>query len=110
MKSNFSYSRRGPDIVSDELAIVLTSKSSFEFKALFQLVHVNLKLRNAAGGGEEMLRLRTYEKLQAFVQAGIATKTGKEYTGVAAKLKEFKKASAMQNAETAARKKANQSK
>lgn len=29
-----------------------------------------------------MLRLRAHEKLQNFVHSGVATKTGKEYTGV----------------------------
>jgi len=68
---------------------VLSRKASFEFKALFLIVHENLKLRNAASGGEEMLRLRAYEKLQNLVQAGIVKKTGKEYKGVAPALATF---------------------
>jgi hypothetical protein len=39
--------------------------------------------QKAAGGGEEMLRLRTYEKLQNLVRAGQVKKTGKKYKGVA---------------------------
>ena len=89
MKTTYGFSRRGPDRVAEELAAVLSSKTSFEFKPLFLLVHANLKSRNAAGGGEEMLRLRTYEKLQNLVQAGIVTKKGKEYRGVAAGLVTF---------------------
>ena len=104
MKSTYGFSRRGPDRVAEELASVLSSKSSFEFKALFSLVHANLKARNAAGGGEEMLRLRAYEKLQALVQAGIVKKTGKEYKGVAKGLVTFIATANEMNAEFAARK------
>ena len=89
MNSNYGFSRRGPDQVAQELATVLSKKESFEFKALFLVVHANLRARNAANGGEEMLRLRTYEKLQNLVQAGIVKKTGKEYRGVAAALVTF---------------------
>src|SRR5207247_138326 len=71
MKTTYGFSRRGPDRVAEELAAVLSTKASFEFKALFSIVFANLRLRNAAGGGEEMLRLRAYEKLQNLVQAGI---------------------------------------
>ena len=83
---------------------MLSCKSSFEFKALFTVVHANLKARNAAGGGEEMLRLRAYEKLQALVQAGIVKKTGKEYKGVAKGLVTFIATANEMNAEFAARK------
>jgi hypothetical protein len=89
MKSSYGFSRRGPDRVAEELAAVLSRKASFEFKALFLIVHENLKLRNAASGGEEMLRLRAYEKLQNLVQAGIVKKTGKEYKGVPSQLLTF---------------------
>jgi hypothetical protein len=89
MKSSYGFSRRGPDRVAEELAAVLSRKASFEFKALFLIVHENLKLRNAASGGEEMLRLRAYEKLQNLVQAGIVKKTGKEYRGITSALVTF---------------------
>ena len=90
--------------MAEELASVLSSKSSFEFKSLFSVVHANLKARNAAGGGEEMLRLRAYEKLQALVQAGIVTKKGKEYKGVPKGLVTFIATANEMNAEFAARK------
>jgi hypothetical protein len=99
MKSAFS--RRGPDIVTEELAAVLSKGAAFEFKPLFDVIHANLRLRNAANGGEEMLRLRAYEKLQNLVQQGIVTKTAKEYQGVPAALKRFLAAAAEQNAKTA---------
>jgi hypothetical protein len=91
--------------VAEELASVLSSKASFEFKPLFLQVHANLKARNAASGGEEMLRLRAYQRLQEFVAAGAVTKDGKEYKGVKAKLKAFMEASAAVNAEAEERKK-----
>jgi hypothetical protein len=77
------FSRRGPDWITEELVAVLSRKTSFEFKALFEIVHSNLRERKAASGGEEMLRLRAYEKLQNLVQAGIVKKTGKKYRGLA---------------------------
>ena len=102
MKSSYGFSRRGPDRVAEELAAVLSKKASFEFKALFSIVHENLRSRNAAGGGEEMLRLRAYEKLQNLVQAGIVKKTGKEYRGVSAALATFLETTAELNAKFAA--------
>ena len=79
-----AFSRRVPDLVTEELVSVLSSKGSFEFKQLFDLVHENLRARNAASGGEEMLRLRAYEKLQNLVSRGMVKKTGKKYKGLAA--------------------------
>ena len=82
MKKTYGgFSRRGPDFVTEELASVLSRRSSFEFKALFDIVHGNLRERKVASGGEEMLRLRAYEKLQNLVQAGMVKKTGKKYKG-----------------------------
>ena len=61
-------------------------KTGFEFKALFTIVYTNLRARKLANGGEEMLRLRVYEKLQNFVSRGMVTKTitkgVKEYLGL----------------------------
>ena len=102
MKTTYGFSRRGPDRVAEELATVLSRKASFEFKALFDIVHNNLRERNAAGGGEEMLRLRAYEKLQNLVRAGIVKKVGKEYRGNAAALTTFLETSAELNAKFAA--------
>jgi hypothetical protein len=80
-------SRRGPDVVTEELVSVLSSDSSFEFKPLFELVYTNLRARKSASGGEEMLRLRAYEKLQSLVNRGMVqktiTKAGKKYRGLA---------------------------
>src|SRR4249920_3520915 len=76
------FSRRLPDLVTEELVSVLSQKNSFEFKQLFDLVHENLRARNAASGGEEMLRLRAYEKLQNLVARGAVKKNGKKYKGL----------------------------
>ncbi len=81
---------------------MLSKKASFEFKALFLIVYANLKSRNAASGGEEMLRLRAYEKLQNLVEAGIVTKVGKAYRGVAPALVNFLETAAELNAKFAA--------
>src|SRR5690349_21966871 len=77
-----AFSRRAPDIITEELVAVFASKSSFEFKPLFELVFANLRARNAASGGEEMLRLRAYEKLQSLVDRGAVKKNGKKYKGL----------------------------
>ena len=77
-----AFSRRLPDLVTEELASVLSSRSSYEFKQLFDVVHENLRNRNAASGGEEMLRLRAYEKLQNLVARGMVKKDGKKYKGI----------------------------
>ena len=80
-------SRRGPDIVTEVLVTVLSSTTSFEFKPLFDIVHANLRARKSVSGGEEMLRLRAYEKLQSLVNRGMVqktiTKAGKHYRGLA---------------------------
>ena len=77
-----AFSRRLPDLVTEELAAVLSSRTTYEFKELFEVVHLNLRNRNAASGGEEMLRLRAYEKLQNLVARGMVKKDGKKYKGV----------------------------
>jgi hypothetical protein len=88
--SGASFSRRAPDNITEELVAVLSSKASFEFKALFDIIFLNLRERNAASGGEEMLRLRAYEKLQSLVSQGAVKKTVtgivKKYQGIAAPL------------------------
>jgi hypothetical protein len=81
---------------------VLSKSRAIEFKSLFDIVHANLRSRDLARGGEEMLRLRAYEKLQNLVQAGIVKKEGKEYVGVRKALTVFFKTAAEFNARFAA--------
>ena len=72
LKKN-AFSRRVPDLVTEELVAVLSRRASFEFKELFD-------------GGEEMLRLRAYEKLQNLVARGAVRKNGKKYKGLPSSL------------------------
>ncbi|NNC90539.1 MAG: hypothetical protein HKN82_18950 [Akkermansiaceae bacterium] len=77
------FSRRLPDHVTDELVNVLGAEDKFfGFNDLFEKVFERLKERNAVSGGEEMLRLRAYEKLQNLVTRGLVEKDGKEYKGL----------------------------
>jgi len=76
------FSRRVPDHVTDELVAVLQEPKNFAFNDLFGEVYENLKKRNAVSGGEEMLRLRAYEKLQNLVNRGLVQKDGKQYRGL----------------------------
>src|SRR5438128_7746962 len=89
-----SFTRRMPDNVTEELVAVLSSRASFEFKPLFDIILLNLRERNAASGGEEMLRLRVYEKLQGLVGRGAANRTvngtTKKYKGVAPRMRGLK--------------------
>jgi hypothetical protein len=61
---------------------VLSDGQSYEFKALFIKVYEGLKLKNAVSGGEEMLRLRCYEKLQKLASRGLVEKKLKVYRGL----------------------------
>jgi hypothetical protein len=89
-KRAISFTRRMPDNITEELVVVLSSKASFEFKPLFDIILVNLRERNAASGGEEMLRLRAYEKLQGLVSQGAVNRTvaagTKKYKGIATRM------------------------
>jgi len=85
MQRKSAFSRRIPDLVTEELvAALLKGNGTFEFKHLFDIVHERLRARNAASGGEEMLRLRAYEKLQNLVSRGMVKKSGRKYKGLAA--------------------------
>ena len=88
--SGASFKRRAPDNLTEELVAVLSSRTSFEFKPLFDILLVNLRERNAASGGEEMLRLRAYEKLQGLVNQGAVNRVmngvTKKYKGVRPRL------------------------
>ena len=102
-----AFSRRVPDLVTEELVSVLSQKSSFEFKQLFDIVYENLRARNAASGGEEMLRLRAYEKLQNLVARGMVRKNGKKYKGLLSALAAASTAAAAAAATAAANANAN---
>jgi hypothetical protein len=83
MKRLYRFAHTGPDFLMDELTEALRADAWFEFNPLFLQVYHRLRERKAAGGGQEMLRLRMYEKLQSLVQRGIVEKNGKNYRGIA---------------------------
>jgi hypothetical protein len=68
--------------VTDSLVEVLSDGETFGFNALFLRVHQSLKLKNAVNGGEEMLRLRCYDKLQKLGSRGYVLKLNKTYKGL----------------------------
>ena len=78
-RSAISFTRRAPDNLTEELVAVLSSKASFEFKPLFEIILINLRERNAANGGEELLRLRAYEKLQGLVHQGAVNRRSRNH-------------------------------
>ena len=76
------FFRNSIDHVTDELVIALSGGEAIEFKALFAIVFEGLKRKNAVSGGEEMLRLRCYEKLLKLSGAGLVQKSNKTYRGL----------------------------
>ena len=76
------FSRRVVDHVTDELVTVMSGGAVYEFKDLFNVVYAGLKLKNAVSGGEEMLRLRCYEKLLKLTSRGLVEKKLKSYRGL----------------------------
>ena len=77
-----TFLRRTVDHVTDELVAALSGGETIEFKALFLKVFEGLKRKNAVSGGEEMLRLRCYEKLLKLAGSGLVQKTDKTYRGL----------------------------
>src|SRR6218665_588112 len=100
MMKRKTYFRYRPDLVSEELVTALLEKTSFEFSDLFQVIFQRLRARDATSGGEEMLRLRVYEKLQTLASQGLVKKNGKNYAAVKAALRE--RATEMATAKAAA--------
>src|SRR3989442_8548376 len=81
LKKN-AFSRRVPDLVTEELVAVLSRRASFEFKQLFDIVHENLRARNAASGGGKMVPGLAYEKKQKLFSRGAGRKKGKKNKSV----------------------------
>src|SRR5207237_10228722 len=108
--SGACFSRRMPDSITEESVAVLSSKASFEFKPLFDVVLLSLRERNLASGGEEMLRLRVYEKLQGLVGQGAVNRTitgiTKKYKGVTPRMVALKAEMKLLRADWAQRRRA----
>ncbi len=77
-----TFMRRSVDHVTDELVTALSDGEVIEFKPLFLKVYEGLKRKKAVSGGEEMLRLRCYEKLQKLSSRCLVKKVGKNYHGL----------------------------
>lgn len=75
-----------PDYVTDTICEILSDKP-IEFNALFEKLWEESLSNNRVSGGEEMMRLRAYEKLQNLVSKGHATKIGKTYLATASTIK-----------------------
>jgi hypothetical protein len=69
------------DSVTRELCQLLAQDEAFEFKSLFAIVHQRLRARDEHGVGEEMLRLRTYTRLQQLMDAKLVRKSAGKYKG-----------------------------
>jgi hypothetical protein len=81
-RSKTNYTPRGPDLLMIDVhaALPLVGKQPMGFNQIFEAVYTAQKEKGKNSTSEEMLRLRTYEKLQNLVQRGFAEKIGKEYT------------------------------
>lgn len=80
--SRTRLTRRLPDHITNELVDVLLNPGVFTFNEVFMILYKSLKEKKSVSGGEEMLRLRTYEKLQNLVSKGFVKKDGKKYNGL----------------------------
>jgi len=69
------------DSVVDELLVVLSLPTTYGFNELFEVVFARLKARKIKNLAEDKMRLRTYEKLQMLVAAGLVMKNEKRYSG-----------------------------
>jgi hypothetical protein len=69
------------DHVTRELCQLLAQHQAFEFKQVFDIIHERLRARDEHGVGEEMLRLRTYTRLQKLIEAKVVQKSNGKYRG-----------------------------
>ena len=70
---------RSPDAIRSEMLVVLSCADTILFNDIFEGVLAAMKSKGISTGGEEILRLRIYEKLQTLVSQGALQKKGKEY-------------------------------
>jgi hypothetical protein len=81
-QKRYSLVVRRRDYVVEEIATLLRSDHWYEFNPLFELARANLRGRKPIRAGEEMLRLRLYEKLQRMVELGFVSRDGARYRGI----------------------------
>jgi len=85
MQRKSAFSRRLPDFITEEIVKFLIKKNvPVEFKQLFDTVYTRLREKHSVSGGEEMLRLRVYEKLHTLSEMNMVKKVGKKYRALAA--------------------------
>lgn len=93
MNRNARHSKRVTDIVRQEvIEVLLEAEGIIEFNNIFLKACESMKEKNYSTGGEEILRLRIYEKLQTLIAEGGVKKRGKEYEPLLPKLQEIKDA------------------
>jgi hypothetical protein len=80
--------RKPQDQIRAEMLQVLSLAEIILFNDIYEQVFSNMKSKGLATGGEEILRLRIYEKLQTLVSQGALHKKGKQYE-VLPKLHQF---------------------
>lgn len=66
----YHSSRKTPDLVTDVLILILHEAGVLEVNDIFQRAVIVMKENHIPLGGEEILRLRIYEKLQNLVSSG----------------------------------------
>ena len=82
MTKKNAFSRRLPDLVTEELVdCPHTAKTPTSSRSCSTLCIAICVPATRPAVGEEMLRLRAYEKLQTLVSRGMVKKTGQEVQG-----------------------------
>ena len=79
-KGNTRATGRVSDQIREEIIDALLGSGMLQFNDIFLFVVEALKKKGFSTGGEEILKLRIYEKLQMLVSLGALGKRGKEYT------------------------------
>jgi hypothetical protein len=86
-----TFARKTFDVVTKEsIIILLKQKKGLTFPDFFVLLFARLKECGAASGGEEMIRLRAYDKIQELQASGYVTRVN-DLLLKTEKLKELKK-------------------
>lgn len=72
------------DAVQEAVMAALSNGRPMEFNEVFAALSEELPaMGTAVNGGEEMLRMRCYERLQALIRDGLVRKNAKAYRAVA---------------------------
>ena len=78
-----AFSRRLPDLVTEELAAVLSSRTTLRVQRTFRSrARESARRATRPAGVRKCCGLRAYEKLQNLVARGMVKKDGKKYKGI----------------------------